>query len=130
MYTNIGAKIKMLAQIIAWLGIVGSVLGGLALIAQGVESPGDESLAGMGVAILIAGPLVSWISSLFFFGFGELLEKAAEIAKNTARGNSSDSLTAKMENDEKMKVLMQWRDNNLISEEDFEIKKQEFLKGE
>jgi hypothetical protein len=30
------------------------------------------------------GSLISWISSLALYGFGELIEKTAEIARNTA----------------------------------------------
>jgi len=130
MYNNIGAKIKTLAQVIAWVGIIGSVLVGIIMIAQGTGSRGDGSIVGIGVAYLLAGPFISWIASWFMYGFGELIEKTTQIEINTSRGFPTSSLTAKMENDEKMKTLISWRDQNLISEEEFDIKKQALLKGE
>jgi hypothetical protein len=129
MYNNIGEKIKVLAQVIAWIGIIGNVIAGFILIAQGADSyNGSEALIGVG--ILIGGSLISWIFSWFMYGFGELIVKTTEIAKNTASGASFDSLTAKIENDVKMKALITWRESNLISEEEFEMKKQSLLKGE
>ena len=79
MYDNIGAKIKVLAQVIAWIGIAGSVITGFVII---IES------AGVGIGILIVGSLMSWISSWFMYGFGELIEKTTEIAKNTSFADS------------------------------------------
>ena len=130
MYNNIGAKIKLLAKIVAWVGIIWSGIAGIIAIAQGLDMRNGGALIATGLGIIIGGFLVSWISSWFLYGFGELIEKTTEIAKNTARGASSGSLTAKMENDEKMKTLISWRESNLISEEEFEIKKQALLKGE
>ncbi|MCL2079175.1 MAG: hypothetical protein FWH17_04935 [Oscillospiraceae bacterium] len=113
MYNNIGAKIKILAQIIAWVGIIGSVIIGFI------------SLTFIwGIGVLIGGSLLSWILSWFIYGFGELIQKTSEIAQNTAKGASANSLTAKME------TLITWKESNLISEEEFEIKKQALLRGE
>ncbi|MEG2687360.1 MAG: hypothetical protein RR954_09640 [Christensenellaceae bacterium] len=131
MYNNIGSKNKILAQVIAWIGIIGSVITGFILIAQGMNNHrGGETLVGIGVGVLIGGSFLSWVASWFMFGFGELIEKATEIAINTAKGTSSRPLTSKMENDEKMKTLISWKESNLISEEEFEIKKQALLRGE
>jgi len=82
MYDNIGAKIKVLAQIIAWIGIAGSVIAGFVLMAQG-----DAGVL-IGFIVLIVGALTSWISSWFMYGFGELIEKTTEIAKNTSFADS------------------------------------------
>ena len=131
MYNNIGAKIKVLAQVIAWVGIIGCVITGFALIAQGADMRyGGEALIGAGIGVLIGGSLISWISSWLLYGFGELIVKTTEIAKNTAKRASSGSLTAKMENDEKLKSLIAWKENGMISEEEFETKKQALLRGE
>lgn len=130
MYNNIGSKHKIFARVFAWIGIIGSVITGLIFIAQGMNNHRGETLVGIGVGVLIGGSFLSWVASWFMFGFGELIEKATEIAINTAKGTSSRPLTSKMENDEKMKTLISWKESNLISEEEFEIKKQALLRGE
>ena len=126
MFNNIGAKIKVLAQVWAWIGIIVSVIVGFYLIIQGsgVHRGGGGEVVGVGIGILIGGALWSWISSWGLYGFGELIEKTTEIAKNTAKDSAPNPLMTKME------TLIQWRDSNLISEEEFEIKKQALLKGE
>jgi len=129
MYKNIGVKIKFLAQVIAVAGVFGSALIGFILIGQGANAYNGEALVGWGVGVLLGGSLVSWIGSWFMYGFGELIQKTTEIARNTAKSTSSGSLTTQMENEEKMKTLIMWRKNNMITEEEFEIKKQALLRG-
>jgi Na+-transporting methylmalonyl-CoA/oxaloacetate decarboxylase gamma subunit len=124
MYNNIGAKIKVLAKVIAWVGIICSVITGIGLIIDG------NYLTVIGICVILVGTLFFWISSWFMYGFGELIAKAAEIAKNITTGASSGQLTAKMENAEKLKTLITWKEDDLISEEEFEIKKQALLDGE
>ncbi|MDR0220637.1 MAG: hypothetical protein LBI54_04425 [Lachnospiraceae bacterium] len=131
MYSNISNKIKALAQVIAWVGIIGSVILGFYFWGLSAESRDNGAmLIVIGFVAMIGGSLFSWISSFSLYGFGELIEKTTEIAVNTAKEAAPGSLAAKMENDEKMKTLVSWRENNLISEEEFEIKKQALLKGE
>jgi hypothetical protein len=131
MYRNIGKKIKILAQVIAWIGIISSIISGFYFWGLSAESRDNGAmLIVAGFATMIGGSLLSWISSFVLYGFGELIDKTTEIAINTAKEASSGSLASKMENDEKMKTLISWKENKLISEEEFEIKKQALLKGE
>jgi hypothetical protein len=96
MYTNIGDKIKHIAQIVAIAGIVGSVLSGLVLISQGLEvNTNGNSMVGLGLGVLIAGSLLSWVLSLFLYGFGELIVNTAEIVKNTSINNATSPLLNK-----------------------------------
>ena len=93
MYNNIGAKIKVLAQVIAWIGIIGSMIAGVIYMRGFVmitQDSGGEALVGVleGFGIMIGGFLLSWISSWFMYGFGELIEKTTEIAKNTSFADS------------------------------------------
>lgn len=39
----------------------------------------------LSIFILIVGPLFSWTSSFVMYGFGELIDKSTEIAKNTRK---------------------------------------------
>ncbi|MDR0325997.1 MAG: zinc ribbon domain-containing protein [Oscillospiraceae bacterium] len=79
MYNNIGAKIKVLAQVIAWLGIISGVIAGAVIMSESV---------GVGFGVMIGGALMSWISSWFMYGFGELIEQTTRIAKNTSFDDS------------------------------------------
>jgi len=90
-YENIGGKIKGFAKFIAWFGIIGSVIGGIAMISQGSNYyRSSNPMMLPGILTIIAGSLASWISSWFTYGFGELIEKTSEIAANTARAASAD----------------------------------------
>lgn len=77
MFTNIGDKIKNLAAVITWIGIIGSILGGIVMIAVGLES--SEIFVLFGFLTAIAGSLVSWIGSFLLYGFGELIDRVAQI---------------------------------------------------
>lgn len=74
MFDNIGGKIKIFAKIVCWIGIIASIISGFALI-----SMSDV----LGVLTMIIGPIASWLGSFTLYGFGELIEKTAEIAENT-----------------------------------------------
>ena len=93
MFDNIGGKIKTLAKVICWAGIGFSIFFGL-LVFIGCalsESGFFDVVIGffLGILLIIIGSLASWIGSFFLYGFGELIERTAEIAQNT-RGNSGD----------------------------------------
>ncbi|MCL2037073.1 MAG: zinc finger Ran-binding domain-containing protein [Oscillospiraceae bacterium] len=82
MHTNIGGKIKVLAKVITWLGIIISVIMGLNLnTAAPISSSGSSFIS---VAIIVVGSLASWIGSFLLYGFGELIEKTTEVARYTA----------------------------------------------
>lgn len=83
MFHNIGRKIKALAVIVCWFGIIGSFISGLLLIAN------DEDAIGVGLAIMIGGIFVSWLGSFFTYGFGELIDKVDQIEQDIKKGNST-----------------------------------------
>jgi hypothetical protein len=86
MWDNIGGKIKVLAKVIAWVGIISSIIGGIILIAIGGNNRyGGGLYIGIGFGTIIVGSLMSWIFSWFMYGFGELIEKTSEI-KNHLSG--------------------------------------------
>ena len=78
MFHNIGGKIKALAKICTWIGIVSSILFGSFVI---FESGFDETFF-MGLLIIILGPLSSWIGSFLLYGFGQLIENSDKIARS------------------------------------------------
>ena len=70
MFSNIGSKIKVLAVVITCIGIVASIIIGIVLMTT------DEELIVPGILVMIAGSLLSWLSSFFMYGFGQLVENS------------------------------------------------------
>lgn len=80
MFENVGRKIKMLAKIMCGMGMGLSLI--LALVAIMYTErffPGTSII--WGFLVLLIGSLVSWISSLFMYGFGESIETNSIIAE-------------------------------------------------
>lgn len=97
MFKNIGRKIKGLTKFLFWLGFIFWIIAGLAVMVIGilttpVSFDGGDSFPAtafifvlLGILVIGIGFLISWISSFFMYGYGELIDKTAEIAKNTAK---------------------------------------------
>ena len=113
MFENIGKKIKALAQTLCWIGIVASVIGGMAAIASG------EELAFIGLIIIIAGSLISWISSFAMYGFGELIDKVTAIERNTRDEFGKSSAQSKT-NYERINTLEKLCSQGLINENEYQ----------
>ena len=88
MFNNIGAKIKTLAKILCWIGIIGSVISGIVIIAAGSKggyystpygSISSGSAVVAGILTMVLGSLLSWIGSFFAYGFGQLIENTDRI---------------------------------------------------
>ena len=85
MWSNIGNKIKVLAKVICWIGIVLSVIAGIAVLAgtSTVQAYGYTYGTGggvlTGILVIVLGALGSWIGSLTLYGFGELVDRAMSI---------------------------------------------------
>ena len=73
MFENIGKKIKTLAKVVCWVGIVGSVIGGIGMCAM------DEDMIMMGLGTIVGGSLLSWIGSFFTYGLGELIDNSSKL---------------------------------------------------
>ena len=91
MYTNVGKKIKTLAKVLAWIGIIASVIGGIVMMTAGVNitdfSGRTSSASGVvpGLIMMVVGAVGSWLGSLCLYGFGELVDKVTAIAENNSR---------------------------------------------
>lgn len=73
MFENIGKKMKNLAMVITWIGIICSILVGIVLVVI------NEGTMILGVLVAILGSFMSWLSSFILYGFGELVDKTTEI---------------------------------------------------
>ncbi len=91
MFENIGSKIKGLAKFLAWVGIIASFIFGIRLCSQASNSwYGGSWMIASGLGLMIGGSLLSWIGSFFLYGYGELIEKTANIeALLCSSGNTS-----------------------------------------
>ncbi len=65
-----------MASVIAWVGIIGSVIGGLSMMAMG----SDEGFF-FGILMAAIGSIVSWIGSFFAYGFGQLIENSDKLVQ-------------------------------------------------
>ncbi len=88
MFQNIGKKIKTLAKVLCWIGIIGSIIGGVIMVISGAAILDYDTASGAaaimsGVLTAVLGALFSWIGSFMMLGFGEIVEKVNEIAENT-----------------------------------------------
>ena len=102
MFENIGKKCKSLAELLCWIGIFVSVIGAIVIIFIGVDENVDE-LTVFGIVFLIVGPLLSWVSSFFMYGFGELIDKTSDIEINTRGGKIELGIQPKADNQHALK---------------------------
>lgn len=84
MFTNIGKKIKLTAKIVCWVTMLASFIGGIALLIYSCVE-GEDELIIVGLIVPFVAPFLCWIGSFMMYGFGELIEKATEIAENTKK---------------------------------------------
>ena len=77
MFDNIGGKIKTVATAFTFIGIAVSLIAGLVLF--GFEKVGS------GILVILFGSLFSWLGSLTWYGFGEIIELMQENANNTKK---------------------------------------------
>ena len=83
MFNNLGHKIKTVAKIFTWVGIISCVLYGLIIIFSGGKvnvngmSFGYAASIPVGLAIMIIGSVCSWLVNLTLYGFGELVENSS-----------------------------------------------------
>lgn len=69
MFENVGEKIKGVAVVVFILEVIAAVVFGLGSIDNG------------GILLIALGILAAWVSSLFVYGFGVLIESAEENKK-------------------------------------------------
>ena len=94
-YENIGNKIKGLAQMAFVVEAIAAVITGIALMAS------DEDLILYGLLVLIAGPIIAWVSSWLLYGFGQLVENSDIIVAEYNRKNEKHEKEVAKNNEKK-----------------------------
>lgn len=79
MFDNIGGKIKGVARVVTWLGIISSCLAGFVMLVEGLDT--SEILAFYGILVAGVGSLFSWLGSLTLYGLGQLIENSDILVK-------------------------------------------------
>ena len=71
--------------------------------------------------VLIGGPISSWITSVFLYGFGKLVENSDILVAEKKNNKTEITETTKTKKD-KYDILMKWKEQGLITEEEFNEK--------
>ena len=103
LWNNVGLKIKVLAKILAIIGMVIYAVIGIALIIAGIASKDGQrfelAIAGAqfeigmnstsmiiaGAVIIVVGFLLCWIGSWMVYAYGDIADKLNSIEKNTRK---------------------------------------------
>ena len=115
MYDNIGGKIKSCAMWFFLLGAVIALITGVAIMIA-AENTGAIFI---GLLVMIVGPIVAWVSSWLLYGFGELIDKACDIERNTRGGERKSEAQAKADS-ERINKIEKLRSQGLITEEEYQ----------
>ncbi len=83
MYNNIGGKIKSLALIVCWLGILVSVIGGVTLMGM------RDTPILVGLIVVVLGSVFSWLGSLTTYGLGQLIENSDKLVETLEEVNDN-----------------------------------------
>ena len=88
LYNNIGQKIRYLAFWGFVVEAISSVVGGIVMLI-------DQNA--VGIVLLIAGPIVAWVSSWLLYAFGQLVENVADMneAQATATARAKQPVAPK-----------------------------------
>lgn len=114
MFDNVGSKIKTVAKVVCWIGIIASVIVGFIMLVQ------DEDTALAGILTMIFGSLGSWVGSFITYGFGQLVENSDILVKQSNQVPSKSNLSSSVSGSTQQTGKHQWRCNgcgNMISEE-------------
>ena len=89
MFNDVGNKIKGVASVFCWLGIISSCLVGIMLIYNGIQLNNSYYSRGSGTVFIVAGlvlmivgSIVSWIGSIMVYGFGALIDNSKVIRED------------------------------------------------
>ena len=118
MFDNIGSKLKTLAKVLCWIGIVLSVVAAIVMFTAASYSNSGESYVVMGLITLIVGPLLSWVNSFVLYGFGELIDKTSSIERSVRDNSKSDTYVK--DYSERIAKLNNLRSKNLITEDEYQ----------
>lgn len=94
-FENIGGKIKTVALWFATIGISISIIAGFFMIIIALINYADV-LCILGIVTLSCGSLLSWITSLFIYGYGQLIENTDKLVESQDKNSKTRTNTGKL----------------------------------
>ncbi len=98
MFENIGKMIKSFSITLFWIEVVAIIIGGLVVLLSG-----DEDMFLIALLIIGLGIGGAWISSMFIYGFGELVDNSSrtvsllsKLAENTENFDNNQMINRKI----------------------------------
>ena len=79
MFSRIGKKIKIVANVLFYVLAAASVIGGFYVIFNFGAVLGTGNAILLGILIALAGCLIAWICAFMLYGYGELVDNSAII---------------------------------------------------
>ena len=113
LYGNIGGKIKGLAKWTFIVEAIGAIITGIVLMCS------DSTLMLYGLLTIFFGPIVAFVSTWILYGFGELIDNTAIIARHFNGGKIKSEAQTKAES-ERINNLDRLRSKGLITEEEYQ----------
>jgi hypothetical protein len=92
MFNNISSKIKKLAKVLCWIGIIAACFCALSYFSA-------EQFF-LGIAIGLLGSVLSWVGCFVLYGFGQLIENSYEILDEIKKSNRLKKLSTETDSKE------------------------------
>jgi len=83
MYKNVGKKIMVLAQVLAWVLLIAGIIVGLVYLTNSYS--GDDLIG----KVALAAGVASFVSSWFMYGFGQLVNDV-NVIKNKSENEKQE----------------------------------------
>lgn len=93
LFRNIGKKIKLLVNVIFWVGVALSTIAAIVCFVLAVlpqYRPFSQEFAIAGIEFLIGGPIAMWVFCAFLYAYGELVDNTSEIKDRLSKMQEND----------------------------------------
>ena len=97
MFNRVGKKIKGLCVAVTVIGIIASFIIGLTMIIEAAKSRNSTAGIIIGILVIVLGSLVSWLISLFSYGYGQMIDSLQNIEEHIT-GNTESYAPDNMSN--------------------------------
>ena len=121
MFNNPGRKIKNITTVLFVLSVIGNFIIAI-IIADSIYRVDEAIVLLIMLLIIVGGSLLSYILCLFLYGFGEMIEGVRSIDAKTGNRNS-----ANINSGDELKKYEQLYKDGIITEEEYNAKKQQLL---
>ena len=112
MFSNAGRSIKKITKLICVFGILFSLGIGVALVVVGADMRDGETLIITGIAIGVLGSVLSWISSLVLYAYGDMAENVYAMASIMVKNEMKKMKTGQPQNREEASTTKSSKDSD------------------